>query len=193
MGRYDRPGLRETTGTSAARQYAGTMAGFWSGLSGTLRALDAIAADSQRLDEDAIGPLRTLQYRLHRSSELLEGVHPPAGARGAHDELREALVDARDATADMVEAIDVGGPDLARELLFEWRGALFRVQLARMRLGVKPEPAPVQPPQAYSAAAASGLAVLGAVAFVAGAALILWPLWAAGLALVAGGLLVQRG
>ena len=45
----------------------------------------------------------------------------------------------------------------------------------------------MQPPQAYSAAAASGLAVLGAVAFVAGAALILWPLWAAGLALVAGG------
>jgi len=34
--------------------------------------------------------------------------------------------------------------------------------------------------------------VLGAVMFVAGAALILWPLWAAGLALVAGAVLVHR-
>ena len=51
-------------------------------------------------------------------------------------------------------------------------------------------------PQPRSAAvlgrAASLLALFGAVAFVTGAALVLWPLWAAGLALVAGGLLVHR-
>ena len=66
--------MRQTSGTSAAREYAGTMAGFWSGLSTTLRALDSMAAEPVRLDEDCVGALRTLQYRLHRSSELLDGV-----------------------------------------------------------------------------------------------------------------------
>jgi hypothetical protein len=185
--------LRQSTGTSAARGYAGTMAGFWSGLSGTLRALDAIAADRERLDESAVAPLRTLQYRLHWSGELLDGVRPPAGAKDAHDELRDSLSDARDATAEMVEAIELGGSDGAAGLLFEWRGALFRVRLARMRLGVQPEPdTPARRPP-YRAAVATGLAVLGAGAFLAGAVLIVWPLWAAGIALVAASLLVQRG
>ena len=170
------------------------MAGFWTGLSRTLRALDAIAADPILLDEHLVGALRTLQYRLHRSSELLDGVEPPAGARDAHDELRDSLIDARDSTAEMVDAIEFGGSVAAEELLFEWRGALFRVRLARLRLGERPdpEPEPDAEPRSYSAAAASGLAVLGAVTFVAGAALIIWPLWAAGIALVAGALLVHR-
>jgi hypothetical protein len=185
--------LRQSTGTRTVRGYAGTMAGFWSGLSGTLRTLDSIAADGDRLDEHALGTLRALQYRLHWSSELLDGVLPPAGARDAHDELRASLADARDSTAEMVEAIEIGGHDAAAELIFEWRGALFRVRLARMRLGVQPEPeARLGKPQ-YRAAAATGLAVLGAAAFLAGAVLIVWPLWAAGIALVAGALLVQRG
>ena len=185
--------LRQSTDTRAARGYAGTMAGFWSGLSGTMRALDTIAADGNRLDVAAVAPLRTLQYRLHWSSELLDGVRPPAGARDAHDELRNSLADARDATAEMVEAIELGGHDAAAELIFEWRGALFRVRLARMRLGVQPEPeSPARRPP-YRAAAAACLAVLGAAAFLAGAVLIVWPLWAAGIALVAGALLVQRG
>jgi hypothetical protein len=185
--------LRQGTDTGVARGYAGTMAGFWSGLSGTLRALDAIAADGNRLDGTAVGPLRTLQYRLHWSSELLDGVRPPAGARDAHDELRDSLADARDATAEMVEAIELGDPDAAAQLIFEWRGALFRVRLARMRLGVQPEPESSAVRRPYRAAASVGLAVLGAAAFLAGAVLIVWPLWTAGIALVAGALLVQRG
>jgi len=184
--------LRQTTRTRAARGYAGTMAGFWSGLSGTLHALDAIAADGDRLDRTAVGPLRTLQYRLHWSGELLDGVRPPAGARDAHDELRDALADARDATAEMVETIELGGSDAAAHLIFEWRGALFRVRLARMRLGVQPGPEPSSVRAPYRAAAAVGLSVLGAVAFLAGAVLIVWPLWAAGIALVAAAVLVQR-
>jgi hypothetical protein len=184
--------VRQTSGTSTARQYAGTMAGFWSGLSRTLRTLDAIAADPQRLDEDALAPLRALQYRLHHSAELLAGVEPPVGSRAGHHELRDSLVDARDATAEMVDAIEDGGNEAACELLFEWRGALFRVRLARLRLGEQPEPRAEPESKPYSAAAASGLAVLGAIAFVAGAVLVLWPLWAAGIALVAGGLLVHR-
>jgi|SRR6185437_6559202 len=184
--------LRQSTGTRAARGYAGTMAGFWTGLAGTLRALDAIAADGTRLDESAVGPLRALQYRLHWSSELLDGVRPPAGARDAHDELRDSLSGARDVTGEMVEAIELGGHDAAAGLLFEWRGALFRVRLARMRLGVQPEPEPAAGRPPYRAAAATGLAVLGAAAFLGGAVLIVWPLWAAGVALVAAALLVQR-
>jgi hypothetical protein len=168
------------------------MAGFWSGLSGTLRALEALAEDEGRLDEGALEPLRMLQYRLHRSGELLDGVEPPAGARGAHQELRDSLADARDATAEMVEAIELGGREAAGELLYEWRGALFRVRFARLRLGMRPEPQRAALSQPRTAAVATGLAVLGAVAFVAGAVLIQWPLWAAGLALVAGAVLVQR-
>lgn len=184
--------MRQTSGTSNARQYAGTMAGFWSGLSRTLCALETIAAEPQRLDEEALAPLRALQYRLHRAAELLDGVEPPAISREVHDELHNSLLDARDATAEMVEAIEDGGRQAADELLFEWRGALFRVRLARLRLGDQPEPQPEPEPEPYSAAAASGLTVLGALTFVAGAALILWPLWAAGIALVVGGLLVHR-
>jgi hypothetical protein len=185
--------VRQTSATTT-RTYAGTMAGFWSGLSRTLRALDAIAADPARLEEGSLGALRTLQYRLHRSSELLEGVEPPAGSREAHDELRNSLIDARDATGEVVDAIELGESEAAGELLFEWRGALFRVRLARLRLGERPERErePDREPSRYSAAVASGLAVLGAVTFVAGAVLVLWPLWAAGLALVAGALLVHR-
>src|SRR6476660_539930 len=106
------------------------MAGFWSGLSGTLRALDAIAGDSHSLDR-AAGALRALQYRLHWSSELLAGVTPPDEARAAHAELADALVDARDATGEVAETLAIAGADAAADLLFEWRGALFRVRLAR--------------------------------------------------------------
>jgi hypothetical protein len=61
-----------------------------------------------------------------------------------------------------------------------------------MRLGVQPEPEPAAGRPPYRAAAATGLAVLGAAAFLGGAVLIVWPLWAAGVALVAAALLVQR-
>jgi hypothetical protein len=185
--------LRPSPGTSAARHYAGTMAGFWSGLSGTLRGLEALAADSRRLDEDALDALRALQYRLHWSSELLAGVEPPPGVRDGHEELADALVDARDATGEIVEAIEDGGREAASGLLLEWRGALFRVRLARMRLTTRPVQASVPPAEfPHAAAAATALTFLGVTAFAAGAALILWPLWAAGLALLAGGYLAYR-
>jgi hypothetical protein len=184
--------LQSSIGTTRARDYAGAMAGFWSGLSGTLSALEAIAGDSRRLD-GAEGVLRALQYRLHWSSELLAGVSPPDDARAAHAELANALVDARDMTGEVADTLEHAGAEAAADLLFEWRGALFRVRLARLRLGARPEPAAPEanaPP--YSAGAASLLAMLGAVAFVTGAALVLWPIWAVGIALVAGGLLIHR-
>ena len=173
------------------------MAGFWSGLSGTLRALEAIAARPAPARRGrASAPLRALQYRLHWSSELLAGVEPPAGARDAHAELADALVDARDATGEFAEALERGGRDAAAALLFEWRGALFRVRLARMRLGAQPEPAPRPEPRAatrYSAAIGqlARVARRGRVRRRRGAV----ALAAVGgrLALVAGGLLVPTG
>ena len=169
------------------------MAGFWSRLSSTLRALEAIAADPRRLDEDALDALRALQYRLHWSSELLAGVEPPPGVRAGHEEMADALVDARDATGEIAEAIQADGRETVSGLVLEWRGALFRVRLARMRLTATPTPAPHHPVEhTAGAAAATALTFLGVTAFAAGAVLLLWPIWAVGLALVAGGLLVYR-
>jgi hypothetical protein len=169
------------------------MAGFWSGLSATLRRLEVLAADGRRLDEDAVEALRLLQYRLHWSSEALAGVEPPPGARERHEELADALLEAREATGEVAEAIELGGPSAAGDLLFEWRGALFRVRLARIRL--TPAPVDVLAPAARfptAPAAATALTFVGVAAFAGGAVLILWPLWAAGLALVACGVLVYR-
>jgi hypothetical protein len=185
-------GLTPSPGTSAAREYAGTMAGFWTGLSATLRGLETLAADPHRLDDAAVDQLRVLQYRLHWSSELLAGVDPPPGARDAHDELAQALVDARDATADIADALEAGCDPGAP--LLEWRGALFRVRLARMRLSPRPAAHRQAPAERFPllAAAATALTLAGVGAFALGAILVLWPLWAAGLALVAGGCLVYR-
>ena len=92
----------------------------------------------------------------------------------------------------MVEAIELAGNEAAEELVFEWRGSLFRVRLARLRLGQQPQPLPEPEPGLQSAAVATGLAALGAATFLTGAALTLWPLWAAGLALFVGALVAHR-
>jgi hypothetical protein len=170
------------------------MAGFWSGLSRTLRGLESLAADPHRLDADLAGALRRLQYRLHWSSEFLAGVEPPPGARGAHAELADALVDARDATAEFADALE-SADGAASTMLLEWRGALFRVRLARVRLSAHPPRIALPEPAAgfpVSAAIATALTVAGVTAFTAGAVLVLWPVWAIGLGLVAAGYLAYR-
>ena len=80
-------------------------------------------------------------------------------------------------------------------LLHEWRGALFRVRLARLRVAP-----PVAPPAAEVRThdgiarplAAFLLALAGAVAFVAGATLDDWPVWAAGMVAVCGSCFAYR-
>jgi hypothetical protein len=170
------------------------MADFWSRLASTLRCLEFLAADSRHLDENALDALRALQYRLHSSSELLAGVEPPPVVRAGHEELADALVDARDATGEVVETIETLGQEAAAALVLEWRGALFRVRLARMRLAARPLAAPEPPeePRTAAAAAATALTFLGVAGFATGAVLLLWPVWAIGLVLVASGLLVYR-
>jgi hypothetical protein len=89
-------------------------------------------------------------------------------------------------------------------LLLEWRGALFRVRLARLRAlersraAVEERTSPAARPRerhdrtAISAVVATILNHGGAFLFTAGAVLVAWPVWAAGLALFAGGFVLYR-
>lgn len=174
------------------------MGELWSGLARTLSRLDVIAAEPVRLEDDAVlDSLRRLQYALHLASEHAYGLRPPAGAASAHAELADALSSARDATAEVAEAVSIWGADGVQPLLHEWRGALFRVRLARLRLAApapKPaEEAPVAPRERIGPPLlAFLLALLGAVAFVGGATLGFWPLWVAGGVAVGASLLAYR-
>jgi hypothetical protein len=177
--------------------YAAELTGLWRRLARALGELEAIAADPEELsDEDGLlDRLPPLQYALHAAAELAFGLRPPPGAETAHGELAASLVAARDQTAEVAEALEFGGAPAAEPLLPEWRGALFRVRLARLRVAT-PKPLPADEaatPKLVSGASAltaTLLALSGAVLFAAGETLTLWPLWALGLALFAGGLLV---
>ena len=80
-------------------------------------------------------------------------------------------------------------------LLHEWRGALFRVRLARLRVAPPAAPAVAELDDRDGVArplAAFLLALGGAVAFVAGATIGAWPVWAAGMVAVCGSCLTYR-
>jgi hypothetical protein len=171
-------------------RYATQVGALWSGLARTLTELERLAADPAALDEDGgLDSLKRLQYRLHVSGEDAFGISPPSGVEPVHAELAAALAGARDATAEVAEALEDDGLDAVMLCLHEWRGALFRVRLARLRLTV-PHEAAVLPHRPVPGAAVRApllalvLALAGAAAFVGGAALDLWPLWAAGLTAV---------
>jgi hypothetical protein len=177
--------------------YAEALTGLWKRLAWALTELESIAADPNELfDEDSVlERLPPLQYALHAASELALGLRPPTGSEAAHAELAAALAGARDATAEVAEVLEQGGAVVAEALLPEWRGALFRIRLARLRAAT-PKPLPAEPAAAHElprrgdALAATSLAISGAALFAAGATLGLWPVWALGIALFAGGLLV---
>lgn len=187
-------------GTGERQGYATALAGLWAGLAWALHRLEQVAAEpAERLaDHDAPETLARLQYALHSSSELVHGLEPPPGAESAHAELAAALAGARDATAEVAEALEASGPRGVDPLLLEWRGALFRVRLARMRLAATPPPAPAPLPAERelcspgAATLATTLVLLGVLGFTAGAMLALWPVWAAGLALVVAGFAAQQ-
>lgn len=180
-------------GTGEREGYATALAGLWGDLSRTLARLDAIAADPEHCATDA---LSQLQYRLHRAAELVYGIRPPRAAEEAHAELVDALEDARDLTAEVVQRGPVDG------LLHRWRGALFRVRLARSHVLEARPSSPAREPAAAAAEEASfsfaaplgalTLTLLGAIALTTGAVLGPWPVWVAGVAAVAVGLLVYR-
>jgi hypothetical protein len=121
---------------------------------------------------------------------------PPAGTEPVHAELAAALAGARDATSQVVEAVDDWGPEAADPLVWEWRGALFRVRLARLRLAGSPRlttGTDIATARNLKAPLAAGaLVIAGAAMFVAGASARLWPLWIAGMIAVCSSVLAFR-
>lgn len=188
-------------GSSTGERYSTAMTELWVELTRSLSRLDRLAADPSSLHAgDAIARLQRLQYSLHVASEHVYGLRPPDEAMPAHVELAGALAGARDATAEIAEALEEQGAVGVDPLLHEWRGALFRVRLARLRLSAPAphsEPAPPRPVEPHASElarplAAVMLALAGALAFVVGAVLALWPIWAAGILVAGTSMLVYR-
>jgi hypothetical protein len=180
-------------------RYATELGELWGGLARTLTELDHAAADPGELDDDdVLDELRRLQHRLHTFGERIYGLTPPEGAEASHTELTDALAEARDATGEIAAAVDGAGVRAAELLVHEWRGALFRVRLARLRL-TAPDPISAEPELEHDQAPglrapliAFGLVVAGAAAFVAGATVGPWPVWVAGMLAVCGSMLAYR-
>jgi hypothetical protein len=176
-------------------QYATALEGLWGDLTGALNRLERLADDPDELGEDTLEVLPVLQYSLHRAGETVHGLAPLPASAEAHHELAAALEQARDVTGDVASLLEAGDYEGATDLVHEWRGALFRVRLARRWLTRMPAPLPAELDEpSATATAVVALALLGAgtLAFLAGAVLVIWPLWACGLAVVAGSLLVYQ-
>ncbi|MEP6976596.1 MAG: hypothetical protein ABI948_00930 [Thermoleophilia bacterium] len=139
--------MKQTVGTRVRESYEAAIAGVWTDLRTTLHRLEVLAADPDEAlgRDDAPERLGGLQYSLHRSAELVSGLEPPTEAEPAHEELAEALTDARDATAEIAYVLDVADAEAAKPYVYEWRGALFRVRLAQLRLA-GPAPAATAAP-----------------------------------------------
>jgi hypothetical protein len=178
--------LRQTLRSGSPQAYAGAVAGLWIDLRRVLARLDVLAADPDLLadEREALPPL---QYELHCAGELVAGLTPPGGADVEHEELVDALADAREATAEIGEALDRGGAAAAAPLVWEWRGALFRVRYARLRLDrprlqVTPEPGITDVPPGRPTAVAAIAVATGSLLVLLAALLGLWLLVALTLA-----------
>ncbi len=172
--------------TGTQERYAVQVGELWSWLSPSL-------AETEELSD--VDSLRRLQYALHVASEHAYGLEPPEGARSAHAELADALASAREVTGEIAAGCDLFGREGVEPLLHEWRGALFRVRLARMRLAAPEKRTATQ--LAFEDGLARPLlafllALGGALSFVAGATLGLWPLWTLGLVGVCASVVAYR-
>jgi hypothetical protein len=185
--------------------YAEAVSHLWERVGAALVRLERVAeSPAEAVTDEFLDELPHLQYGLHAGAELAVGIAPPRGADALHDELVSALAEARDITAEIARALELGDPELVEPLLPEWRGALFRVRLARLRalertaiaMGSDGGPEATRPRRrdriSASAVVATALVIGGAFLFTAGAVLAAWPVWAAGLALFAGGFVLYR-
>lgn len=195
----------ERTVRGGERQaYTAAVTDLWERVGTALTRLERVAdASSAELVEEHAEELPGLQYALHSGAELAVGIDAPDMAATLHAELVAALAEARDATADISYALEIGDPEAVEPLLLEWRGALFRVRLARLRALERSRALVAEGPRrssrharsdriAVSAIVATVLILGGAFLFTAGAVLVAWPVWAAGLALFAGGFILYR-
>ena len=196
----------ERTVRSGGRQtYSGAVTDLWEHVGVALTRLERIAESSPaELVDEHSDELPGLQYSLHEGAELAVGIHPPEAASELHEELVAALAEARDATAEVAYAVEVDEEGV-EPLIPEWRGSLFRVRLARLRALERTAALASEAPQdtprrrrtdpqgtSVTAIVATVLILGGAFLFTAGAVLVAWPVWAAGLALFAGGFILYR-
>ena len=201
------PERMERTVRGGERQaYTAAVTDLWERVGTALTRLERVAdSSSEELVDEHGEELPGLQYALHAGAELAVGIDAPVTAASLHAELVEALGEARDATADVSFALEYGDPEAVEPLLLEWRGALFRVRLARLRALERSRANVPDPPTrtvdqprgrqdriAVSAIVATTLILGGAFLFTAGAVFVAWPVWAAGLALFAGGFVLYR-
>jgi hypothetical protein len=185
--------------------YTAAVTDLWERVGTALARLERIAegAVDELVDVHA-DELPALQYSLHAGAELALGIDAPPLAASLHDELVAALGEARDATAEVAFAIETADIETVEALLPEWRGTLFRVRLARLRVLERSRAAGREhaaprdasdartPRSGVSAIVATVLILGGSFLFTAGAVLVAWPIWAAGLALFAGGFVLYR-
>jgi hypothetical protein len=203
MARRMEPSVR----TGGRQTYSAAVTYLWERVGTALTRLERIAeSPADVLVEEHSDELPGLQYSLHAGAELAVGIEPPPAAEDLHEELVAALTEARDATAEVAYAVEIDEAEGVEPLLPEWRGSLFRVRLARLRAlertnslaAETPAPPPRRrksdEPQGTSITAivATVLILGGAFLFTAGAVLVAWPVWAAGLALFAGGFVLYR-
>jgi hypothetical protein len=176
-------------------RYATQVGVLWTGLARTLSELDQLAADPLLLRQEDVDTLRVLQDRMHCASEEAAALDPPRILEPVHSELATALAAARDATADVIELLEEDGLDAVLPCVYEWRGALFRIRLARLRLAPPrtPEEPPEEPRRDFRAPLAALLLVVAGVAiFTSGAVSGEWPIWATGMLAVCGSFIAYK-
>jgi hypothetical protein len=198
--------MERTVRRNEPHGYAEAVSHLWERVGGALVRLERVAeSPAEAATDDFLGELPQLQYGLHAAAELAVGIDAPRGAEMLHEELVAALAEARDVTAEVGHALEEGDVELVEPLLPEWRGVLFRVRLARLRAiertavpigsdgdATEPRRPRLRELPSVSALVATGLVIAGAFLFTAGAVLAAWPVWAAGLALLAGGFVLYR-
>jgi len=175
-------GVKPIVGPRIEQGYAVALDDVGRGLRPALRALDLAAADTASPAE-WIDELPSLQYALHVAGERVLGLEPAPGLEAAHEELGTALAIAREETAAVTEALEEAGATAAAALVWEWRVSVFGVRLALRQLDDQVAAAAAETPrQAYTPVA---LLAVGVAAVLGGALAALWPVWLAGLVLVA--------
>ena len=172
--------------TGGRQTYSAAVTDLWERVGTALTRLERIAeSPAGVLVEEHSDELPGLQYSLHAGAELAVGIEPPP-------------------TAEVAYAVEIDEAEGIEPLLPEWRGSLFRVRLARLRAlertNALAEAKPELPRRrqtehegaSWTAIVATVLILGGAFLFTAGAVLVAWPVWAAGLALFAGGFILYR-